>query len=132
MGLMSKSSQPAASACSRSPAIACAVSAMTGIARVAGSALSCLVASQPSTPGRLMSMRTSAGVSDLVRARPLSPSTAVSTSYPRRWRRRESMSRFISLSSTSRIFAAIYRSSGADRRSATSFDRSAPTMSLCR
>src|SRR5216684_4147427 len=34
-----------------------------------------------------------------------SPSTAITTSYPLRSRRRESMSRFISLSSTSKIFA---------------------------
>src|SRR4029079_7143665 len=51
-GLVSKSSQPAARAFSRSPDIAWAVSAMTGIARVSGAALSRRVASQPSMPGR--------------------------------------------------------------------------------
>src|SRR6185312_6731313 len=47
MGLVSKSSQPADNACSRSAAMACAVRAMTGMPRVAGSAFSVLVASQP-------------------------------------------------------------------------------------
>src|SRR5262245_44411506 len=38
-GLVSKSSQPAPMAFSRSPAMACAVSAITGMARVSGAAL---------------------------------------------------------------------------------------------
>src|SRR6266404_426507 len=48
---------------SRSPAIAWAVSPMTGIARVNGSALSRRVASQPSTTGRLISISTRSGFS---------------------------------------------------------------------
>src|SRR5438552_2607360 len=58
-GLVSKSSQPAASALSRSPDIACAVSAITGIARVAAAALIRRVASQPSRPGRRMPIKAS-------------------------------------------------------------------------
>src|SRR5262249_36901930 len=95
-GLVSKSSQPAPRAFSRSPDIACAVSAITGMARVSGAALIWRVASQPSRPGRLMSIRISAGVSERAIATPCSPSTAIATSYPRRARRRDSMSRFIS------------------------------------
>src|SRR5690606_29896024 len=51
-GLVSKSSQPAAIALSRSSAMACAVRAMIGIALVRGSALIRRVASQPSMTGR--------------------------------------------------------------------------------
>ena len=60
-GLVSKSSHPAASAASRSPAIACEESAITGISRVSADALRRLVASQPSRTGRLKSIRISAG-----------------------------------------------------------------------
>ena len=80
MGLMSKSSHPAARACSRSPAIACAVSAMTGMPRVRRVGLQ--------LPRRLPAV--DAGQAHVhedqgrglrsVRARPLSPSTAVTTS----------------------------------------------------
>jgi hypothetical protein len=48
MRLVSKSSQPVASAFSRSRAIACALNAMIGMSRVAGSAFRRRVASQPS------------------------------------------------------------------------------------
>src|SRR6185369_2118547 len=95
-GLVSKSSQPAAIAFSRSPDIACAVSAITGIARVSGAPLIWRVASHPSSPGRLMSIRISAGASEWAMATPCSPSSAIATSSPRRTRRRDSMSRFIS------------------------------------
>jgi hypothetical protein len=60
--------------------MACAVSAITGIPRVSGAALSWRVASHPSSPGRLMSIRIKAGVSDRAMARPCSPSTAIATS----------------------------------------------------
>src|SRR5215475_2027170 len=60
-GLVSQSSQPAASAFSRSLTMACAVRAMMGMSRVAGSALSRRVASQPSTTGRSRSMRMRSG-----------------------------------------------------------------------
>src|SRR5262245_39250386 len=50
--VVSNSSHPAASAFSRAPDIACAVSAMIGIALVAGLAFSRRVASHPSTTGR--------------------------------------------------------------------------------
>src|SRR5262245_11366674 len=52
-GLVSKSSQPAASAFSLSPDIALAVRAMTGMRWVAGSALIRRVASSPSMLGRV-------------------------------------------------------------------------------
>ena len=55
--------QPVAIAFSRSPAMACAVSAMIGIVWVAGIALSLRVASQPSSTGRLMSIRIRSGCS---------------------------------------------------------------------
>src|SRR5712691_9730477 len=84
--------------------MAWAVSAMTGMVRVAGSALSRRVASQPSTAGRLMSIRIRSGPSDRAAIMPSSPSTASATWKPRRCSRRDNMSRFISLSSTSRIF----------------------------
>jgi hypothetical protein len=70
IGLVSYSSQPAASAFSRSPAMAWAVSAMIGMALVSGSALSWRAASQPSSTGRLMSMRISAGASARAMATP--------------------------------------------------------------
>src|SRR5215470_6832069 len=80
-GLVSKSSQPAPMAFSRSPDIACAVSAITGIRCVSGAALIRRVASQPSSPGRLMSIKISAGASERAIATPCSPSTARATSY---------------------------------------------------
>src|SRR4051812_42831963 len=83
--------------------MACAVRAITGVEAVAGSALSLRIASQPSTPGRLRSIRIRSKEPDRARANPEGPSTAASTANPRRASRRESMSRFISLSSTSRI-----------------------------
>src|SRR6266545_6407572 len=72
-GLVSKSSQPAPMAFSRSPDMAWAVSAITGMPRVSGAALSCRVASHPSRPGRLMSIRMSAGASERAMATPCSP-----------------------------------------------------------
>src|SRR5262249_26797658 len=51
IGLVSNSLHPAASAFSRSPASACADSAMMGISRVCGLPLSLREASQPSTTG---------------------------------------------------------------------------------
>jgi hypothetical protein len=83
--------------------MACAVSAITGMPAVVGSALMRRVASQPSMTGRLMSIRISSGSSLKALATPAAPSSAITTSKPLRSRRRDSMSRFISLSSTSRI-----------------------------
>src|SRR6202051_4722732 len=90
---------------SRSPLMACAVSPITGTLLVATSALTRRVASQPSMTGKLMSMRMMSGFSLFARSTPCCPSTAKITSKPRRMRRRDSISRFISLSSTSRTFA---------------------------
>src|SRR5262249_3031037 len=90
-GLVSKSSQPAASAFSRSPAIAFAVSAITGMRLVAASALIRRVASSPSIPGRLRSIRTRSGCSDAAMATPSAPSVATMTVKPAR------VSRFFSM-----------------------------------
>ncbi len=107
---------PGLQAFSRSPAIACAVSAMTGkCSACARLGLMRRVASQPSMTGRLMSISTRSGCfgashrDALRRRRPRSrPRSRVATS------RRESMSRFISLSSTRRSLA-ISLSSSLDR-----------------
>src|SRR5690606_40878548 len=56
-GLVSKSSQPAAIALSRSSAMACAVTAVIGIAPVRWSAVIRRVASQPSLTGRPTALR---------------------------------------------------------------------------
>ena len=101
-GLVSYSSQPASRAACSSPDMAWAVRAMTGIARVPGSAFSRRVTSQPSRSGRLMSIRTRSGGSSRTLWSAASPPAAVTTVYPLRASRRDSMSRLISLSSTSR------------------------------
>src|ERR1700730_17089075 len=77
IGLVSKSSQPLASAFSRSPAIACAVSAMIGMSWVAGSALRGRVASHPSISGRFRSIRIRSGCSAAAVAIPSAPLTAL-------------------------------------------------------
>src|SRR5262249_37609428 len=59
--------------------------------------------------GRPMSMMTTSGFSRNAVASPSSPSTATSVVNPRLCSRRESMSRFISLSSTMRTFALATR-----------------------
>src|SRR5882757_353310 len=87
--------------------MAWAVSAITGIFRVASLALIRRVASQPSITGRLMSIRMRSGNCDVAISTPCCPSMAIDTSKPLRTSRRESMSRFISLSSTSKIFAML-------------------------
>src|SRR6476619_661467 len=79
-GFVSKSSHPAWRAFASSPAMACAVSAITGSVRVFGSLFSRRVASQPSSTGRLMSMRTTSGASLAARATPCAPSNASTTS----------------------------------------------------
>src|SRR6476646_5519166 len=56
-GLVSKSSQPAAMALSRSPVIALAVSAITGMCFVSSAALIWRVASEPSSTGKPKSIR---------------------------------------------------------------------------
>src|SRR5437773_2931126 len=103
-GLVSKSSQPTAIHFSRSPLMAWAVSAITGIDFVSGAIFNTRVASHPSSTGRLISIKIRAGDSDLARAIPWAPSKAITTSKPRRCKRRVSMSRFISLSSTNNNF----------------------------
>src|SRR5438309_10182559 len=55
---------------SRSPDMAWAVSAMIGIAAVWGAALSCRVASQPSSTGKLMSIRITSGPSAWAQGHP--------------------------------------------------------------
>ena len=90
-GLVSKSSQPAASAFSLSPVIALAVSAITGMCFVSGAALIWRVASEPSSTGRPMSIRISSGCSASAIATPWAPSRAISTSKPARFNRRSSM-----------------------------------------
>src|SRR5450759_4758442 len=105
IGLVSYSSHPALMAFSRSPDMACAVSAMTGICAVILAALTRRVASQPSITGKLISIKIKSGCSLSAIVTACSPSTAMTTSNPLRRRRRESMSRFISLSSTNNIFA---------------------------
>src|SRR3984893_5332327 len=78
-GLVSNSSQPAASASSRSPVMAWAVSAMTGICRVSSPALMRRVASQPSSTGKLRSIRMTSGCSVAAMDTPWAPSDAVKT-----------------------------------------------------
>ena len=90
---MSKSSPPAASAISRSLVIACALSTMIGMCRVALSAFNCRVASQPSSTGSPRSIRMRSGSSVARHRHRLRPSTATTTRYPRRSSRRESASR---------------------------------------
>src|SRR5215471_12561661 len=92
--------------------MACAVRAMRGMELSRGSVLSRRAASQPSSSGRLMSIRIRSGDSLAAISSPWRPSTATRTRYPRRSSRRRSMSRFISLSSTSRIlrFSALMSS----------------------
>ncbi len=100
-GLVSKSLHPASRASSRWPAMAWAVRAMTGVARVSTEDFSCRMASHPSTSGIRKSIRTTSGC-DVCASRSASrPSAASTTSHPCRMRRRESISRFASLSSTS-------------------------------
>src|SRR5271165_3490791 len=81
-GLVSKSSQPAARALSREPDMACAVSAIMGMALVAGLLLSRRVASQPSTTGRSRSITIKTGNSAVAIVHPVSPFSATSTSKP--------------------------------------------------
>src|SRR5262245_53055320 len=84
--------------------MASAVRAMMGIERVSSASLSCLVASQPSRTGRCMSIRIRSGFSDRALATASPPSTATRTSKPFLARRRLSISRLYSLSSTRRTF----------------------------
>src|SRR5690606_12746834 len=99
-GLASYSSQPASSAFSRSPGMAWAERAMIGMVRVSSAALRRRVASQPSSTGRLKSIRIRSGRSARASAMPCSPSAATTTSKPDRCRRRVSMYTLSSLSST--------------------------------
>src|SRR5262249_30052037 len=83
-GLVSRSPPPAGSAFSRSPAMAFAVSAITGMCWVAGSALIRRVASSPSILGRVRSIRMRSGCSDAAMATPWAPSVATTTLKPAR------------------------------------------------
>src|SRR5437016_5750773 len=83
--------------------MAWAVRARTGMGRVRGSALRLRVASHPLTTGRLMSIRIRSGCWDRAISSPWAPSQASSTAYPFFASLRDSMSRFISLSSTNNI-----------------------------
>ena len=76
---------------------------MTGIRSISGVVSSRRVAFHPSRIGKLMSIKTRSGFSVAAMDTPTSPSAAIKTSKPRRRRLRESMSRFISLSSTRKI-----------------------------
>src|SRR5207249_6955514 len=96
----------------RSVTQACAVSAIMGILRVASLVLRRRVTSQPPITGRLMSIKIRSGISEHASECPCWPSWAVTTEYPLRCKRLESMSRFISLSSTNRIFGMIDLSRG--------------------
>ena len=78
---------------------------MIGTRAVVGEALSRCAASHPSITGRLMSRRIRSGVSLSAMRIACMPSAAIRTSWPLRCSRRDSMSRFMSLSSTSRILA---------------------------
>src|SRR5262249_2746127 len=71
---------------------------------VSSDSLSWRVASQPSRTGRCMSIRIRSGRSARALATPSPPSTATTTSKPFLLRRRISMSRLYSLSSTRRSF----------------------------
>ena len=88
---------------SRSGVMAWAESPRTGISLVSGLDFNCLAASQPSITGRLISKRIKAGDSEFAILPPSWPSTAITTSYTYLFNRRDNMSRFISLSSTSKI-----------------------------
>src|SRR5687767_6726173 len=109
-GLVSKSSPPAARARSRSLVMAWALSTMMGMCCVNASALSRRVASHPSITGSPRSIRMRSGLADCATETACWPSTATTTSYPRRCSRRASASRLASLSSTTRIVAIEFRS----------------------
>src|SRR4051812_5506642 len=78
---------------------------MTGMALVISFDFNSRAASKPFMSGRRMSMRMRSGRCARAAARPSRASTAVVTWWPARVSRRESMSRFNSLSSTSKILA---------------------------
>src|SRR5215472_7503316 len=102
-GFVSKSEQPTSTLLARSLARAWAVKAMIGILDVTGLALINCVASQPSISPSATSIRIKSGISLAAMATPAAPSWAEQTEKPWRCSRRVSMSRFISLSSTSKI-----------------------------
>ncbi len=85
--------------------MAWAVRAMIGIAWVSTAPLSRLAACQPSITGKLISNRIRSGLSEWATSTPWAPSTARYTWNPLRSSRSESISRIISLSSTSKILA---------------------------
>src|SRR5712692_7637827 len=87
----------------RSCVIAEAVTATTGIARVAGSVRSRFRASIPFIPGSWMSMRIRAGCCSAATRRPSSAFSASTTRYPVAWSTSRTSIRLLSLSSTRRI-----------------------------
>src|SRR5687767_8482725 len=89
---------------------------MTGIARVAGSAFRCAVASSPSMSGSWISIRISAGSASRANIRPASASLAVSTVYPADSSTYVASLMLVGLSSTMRIVAMSARRVPARKR----------------
>src|SRR5213593_2355298 len=87
----------------RSWVIAEAVTAMTGIPRVTGSARRRCRASIPFIPGSWMSIRIRAGCCSAAMRRPSSAFSASTTRYPVAWSTSRTSIRLLSLSSTRRI-----------------------------
>src|SRR3984957_18391773 len=90
---------------SSSPLIARAVSAITGIARVASSCLSSAVAFRPSMPGSWISIRTRWGCSARAIVSPASASVALSTVWPADCSRNVANAILAGLSSITRMTA---------------------------
>src|SRR5258708_18680136 len=99
MGLAIYPRQPAAIVCSRSPVIASAVSAITGMFLVVGSALSSRVSESPSRPGSWTSIRMRLGSLSTNFSLASSAAPATSTRYPSRSRTERARSLLGSLSS---------------------------------
>src|SRR5580658_4583095 len=87
--------------------MAIAVSAMTGMAAVAGSCLSRAVAARPSMPGNWISIRIRWGRSVRASVSPLSASTAQSTVWPALRTSREANFMLARLSSMIRMVATV-------------------------
>src|SRR5580700_8598452 len=93
---------------SSSPFMARAVSAITGMARVASSFLSIVVASSPSMPGSWTSMRMRLGCSSRASVSPASASVATITVWPAVSSSKTASFMFVALSSTTSTFAISY------------------------
>src|SRR6266699_694017 len=90
---------------SSSPFIARAVRAITGMARVTWSALSCAVASRPSMRGSWMSIRIRLGCTSRANVSPVSASMALTTVWPADSSRNFTNFMLAALSSTTRTLA---------------------------